>query len=268
VKRWLVGSVIAVAALAGLPMLLYTPGTGQTATSGAYAVPKTPDGHPDLQGVWQTMNAAAWDLEDHAASLGVPAGQGVVEGGVIPYQPAALAKKKDNLARRATLDPEVRCYLPGVPRITYMPYPFRIVQQADKVSILYEYMQTVRYLYMNGNPHPEGPIEWWMGDSRARWEGDTLVVDVLHFTNSTWLDRAGNFHSEALHVVERYTPTGPNTMVYEATIEDPAVFTRPWKISMPLYRRQERNVELLEYECTAYLLEGEWDKPTIEWDPR
>jgi hypothetical protein len=259
VKRWLVGSVIVAAAAAGALILVGVPGTGQT-TGDAYSPPRTPDGHPDLQGVWQTLNTAAWDLEDHQARLGVPAGHSVVEGGAIPYQPWALAKKKENFEQRATLDPESKCFLPGVPRITYMPYPFRIVQQADKISILYEYSQIVRYLYMNGNPHPEGPIEWWMGDSRASWDGNTLVVDVVHFTPNTWFDRAGNFHSEALHVVERYTPTGPNNMLYEATIEDPKVFTRPWKISMPLYRRQESNIELLEYECTAYLLEEEWGK--------
>ena len=139
-----------------------------------------------------------------------------------------------------------------------MPYPFRIVQQADKVSILYEYLQIVRYLYMNGNPHPDGPIEWWMGDSRARWEGNSRSWTSFTSRN-TWLDRAGNFHSDALHVVERYTPTSPDHMIYEVTLEDPKVFTRPWKMSMPLYRRQESNVELLEYECTAYLLEEGWD---------
>ena len=139
---------------------------------------------------------------------GVPAGYGVVEGGAIPYRSWALAKKQENLANRGTLDPETKCFVPGVPRITYMPYPFQIVQQRDTILILYEYVGAVRSLHMNGNPHPEGPIEWFMGDSRVRWEGITLVVDVVHFTDQTWLDRAGNFHSEALHVVERYTPTG------------------------------------------------------------
>jgi hypothetical protein len=115
---------------------------------------------------------------------------------------------------------------------------------------------------MNGNPHPEGPIEWWMGDSRGRWEGNTLVVDVIHFNDSSWFDRAGNFHSSDLHVVERYTPMGPDHLLYEATIEDPKVFTRPWKISMPLYRRQERDIELYEYQCSADLLEQEWNNPS------
>jgi hypothetical protein len=256
VRRSFVTLIVAAAALC---MLAPADAIGQTSP---YTPPRTRDGQPDLQGVWQALNTAAWDLEDHGASLGVPAGRGVVEGGAIPYQPAALAKKKENFANRATLDPEAKCYLPGVPRITYMPYPFQIVQQADKVSILYEYLRAVRYIYTNGNPHPEGPIDWWMGDSRGRWEGNTLVADVIHFNDQTWFDRAGNFHSGALHVVERYTPTGPDHLLYEATIEDPNVFTRPWKISMPLYRRKDTSAELLEYQCNAYLLEQEWNNPS------
>ena len=237
------------------------PGMGQTTATTPWTPPLTTDGHPDIQGVWQVLNTAAWDLEDHSASLGVPAGQSVVEGGTIPYKASALARRKGNFERRDTLDPETKCFLPGVPRIAYMPYPFRIIQQADKVSIAYEYLRTVRFIHMNGNPHPPGPIDWWMGDSRGHWEDNTLVVDVIHFNNRTWFDRAGNYHSDALHVVERYTPTGPNHLLYEATIEDPEVFTRPWKISMPLYRRQEQDIELLEYQCHAYLLEQEWDNP-------
>ena len=247
--------------LAAICTLTPMPSVGQTAAATPYTPLRTADGHPNLQGIWQVVNTAAWDLEAHQASLGVPAGHSVVEGGAIPYQPSALAKKKDNFEQRATLDPETRCYLPGVPRITYMPYPFQIIQQADKVSIAYEYLRAIRYIYMSGNPHPPGPIDWWMGDSRGRWEGNTLVVDVIHFNDQTWFDRAGNFHSDALHVIERYTPTGPDHLRYEATIEDPNVFSRPWKISMPLYRRQEANSELLEYQCPAYLLEQEWDNP-------
>jgi hypothetical protein len=266
VQRGFTGLIVGVAALC---LLTPPPAAGQAVAPAPYTPPRTRDGHPDLQGVWQVLNTAAWDLEDHAATLGAPAGLGVVQGGAIPYQPSALARKRENFDKRATLDPERKCYLPGVPRITYMPYPFQIVQQAGKVSVLYEYLNTIRYIYMNGNPHPEGPIDWWMGDSRGRWEGNTLVVDVIHFNDQTWFDRAGNFHSEALHVVERYTRTGPDHMLYEATIEDPKVFTRPWTISMPLYRRQERNVELLEYKCHAYLLEQEWDKPGFTFaEPR
>ena len=257
-KRYLAGFVLGLAAILGLAPIT---GVGQTATPAAYAPPRTPDGHPDLQGVWQVINTAAEDLEAHNGRLGVPAGQGVVDGSVIPYRPEALAKRKENFEKRATADPENRCLLPGVPRITYLPYPFQIVQLADRVTILHEYSRVIRFIYMNGNAHPDGHIDWYMGDSRGRWEGNTLVVDVTHFNDETWFDRAGNFHSEALHLVERFTRTGPDHMLYEVTVEDPKVFTRPWKMSMPLYRRQEKDVELLEYDCAAYLLKQEWDKP-------
>ena len=255
-RGWFARSVFALAATCVLVPLT---GLGQSEGSPPYIPPRTADGHPDLRGIWQVLNSAAWDLEDHSASLGVPAGQSVVVGGIIPYRESALEQRKANFEQRATLDPETRCYLPGVPRITYMPFPFRIIQQADKVTIAYEYLRAVRFIHMNDNPHPPGPIDWWMGDSRGHWEGNTLIVDVIHFNDRTWFDRAGNYHSEALRVVERYTPTGPNLLLYEATIEDPNVFTRPWTISMPLYRRQEQDLELLEYQCHAYLLEREWD---------
>ncbi|HEY3160853.1 MAG TPA: hypothetical protein VGJ78_17925, partial [Vicinamibacterales bacterium] len=252
VKCWFVGSTLALAAFV---TLVLAPAPGEAQTPGpTYTPPRTREGQPDLQGIWQVLNTAAWDLQDHSASLGVPAGRGVVEGNEIPYRPDALAKKQENFKNRQQLDPEHQCILPGVPRITYLPYPFRIVQQADKVTILHEYSRIIRYIYMNGNPHPEGPIDWFMGDSRGRWEGNSLVVDVIHFNDATWFDRAGNYHSDALHLVERFTPTGADHLMYEVTIEDPKVFTRPWKISMPLYRRQEKDIELLEYECGAYLL--------------
>lgn len=227
----------------------------QPPTTQAYAPPRTADGRPDLQGIWQAVNTAVWDIQDHPARLGVPAGQGVVEGNEIPYQPSALAKKEENFANRATADPEAKCFMVGVPRITYMPFPFQIVQTPGQITMLYEYVHTMRNIFMD-SAHPEGPIQWWMGDSRGRWEGDTLVVDVVHFTDQTWFDRAGNFHSDALHVVERYTRTGPDHILYEVTIEDPDVFTAPWKMSMPLYRRVDKNVQLLEYECHAYLDEA------------
>lgn len=242
----------------------FVPIAGIAQTESAYTPPRTPDGHPDLQGIWQVVNTAAWDLEAHGASLGIPAGLSVVDRGTIPYLPDALTIRRENFEHRGERDPETKCFLPGVPRITYMPYPFRIIQQEDKVSFAYEYLRTIRYVYMNGNSHPPGPIEWWMGDSRGRWDGDTLVVDVIHFNDQTWFDRAGNFHSEALHVVERYSPIGPDHLLYEATIEDPNVFSRPWTIRMPLYRRQEANAELLEYQCPAYLFDQEWDNPDSE----
>jgi hypothetical protein len=206
------------------------------------------------------MNNAAWNIQAQNAEpipgetpwRGIPAGSGVVEGNEIPYQPWALAKKEENYTNRLTADPEVNCYLPGVPRITYMPFPFQIVQTPTYVGILYEYVHAIRHIFADGSPHPEGPIEWWMGDSRGRWEGDTFLVDVVHFTPNTWLDRAGNFHSDALHVVERYSFVDRDTLNYEVTIEDPKVFTRPWKMNMLLYRRKEPNVQLLEYPCYAF----------------
>jgi hypothetical protein len=228
--------------------------SGTPTFAGAQAIPRTPDGKPDLSGVWQVLNTASWNIEPHGASKEIPAGQGVVEGGEIPYQPWALKKRDENFQNRATADPESKCYLPGVPRITYMPYPFRIVQTPKQISILYEYVHAVRNIHMDSN-HPEGPIEWWMGDSRGRWDGDALVVDVVHFNDQTWFDRAGNFHSEALHLVERYTPIDAAHINYEVSVEDPKVFTRPWKMSMPLYKRLEPDVQVLEYECHVYEIE-------------
>ena len=225
----------------------------QDAADPVYSVPRTSFDHPDLGGIWQTMNTAVWDVEAHSATLGVPAGQSVVLGGEIPYRESALVRREENYANRLTADPEAQCRMVGVPRSTYMPYPFQIVQTPTQVSILYEYVHTVRSIFLDSE-HPEDrAIRYWMGDSRGRWEGDTLVVDIAHFTDETWFDRSGNFHSEALHVVERYTPTGPDHMLYEVTIEDPEVFTEPWQMSMPLYRRQEADSRLLEYECYDYL---------------
>ena len=215
------------------------------------SIPRAIDGKPDLSGFWRVMNSAWLDIQDHSAELGVPAGQGVVEGGEIPYLPAALETKAQNYADRATADPVAKCYLPGVPRITYMPFPFQIFQTPDEVGVLYEYGHAVREIYLDSE-HPEGPIEWWMGDSRGHWEGDTLVVDVFHFNDQTWFDRAGNHHSNALHVVERYSFIDPDHLTYEATIEDPNVFSRPWTMSMILYRHKEPDFQLFDYECHAF----------------
>src|SRR5213594_3158889 len=234
-----------------------------TAQAPAYRAPRTGDGKPNLNGIWQALNEADWDLQGHAASQGpvsalgavfsVPPSLGVVEGNEIPYLPAAAAKKKENQANWVKLDPEVKCYLPGVPRAAYLPYPFQIVQSQQNILIAYEYAGAVRVINMG--PPTKAPGDSWMGWSNGHWEGETLVVDVTSLNDQTWFDRAGNFHSDALHVVERYTATGPDHLLYEATIEDPKTFTRPWKISMPLYRRVEKNARLLEYECVFYLQE-------------
>ena len=240
VADWTKSLTAVVAAIALLPAA-----QGQT-------VPRGADGRPDFSGFWQVISAAAWNIQDHHADLDVPAGQGIVEGNEIPYQPWALAQKQENFENRETLDPNRQCYLPGVPRIMYMPFPFQIVQGEGHTAILFEYVHAIRHIFMDGTPHPEGHIPWWMGDSRGHWEDDTLVVDVTHFNDRTWFDQAGNFHSDALHLVERYSFLDGNTINYEVTVEDPEVFTRPWTMSLLFYRRQDENFRLLEYECYAF----------------
>src|SRR4030095_725696 len=228
-----------------------------SAQAPSYRAPRTADGKPNLNGIWQALNTADWDLEGHVAGQGpvpslgavfsLPPGVGGVEGEEIPYLPEAAAKKKENQANWVKLDPEVKCYLPGVPRATYLPYPFQIVQSQQDILIAYEYAGAVRVINM-GAP-TKAPGDSWMGWSNGHWEGETLVVDVTNLMEDTWFDGAGNFHSDALHVVERYTPRSADTLTYEATIEDKKVFSRPWKISMPLYRRVEKDAKLLEYKC-------------------
>ena len=235
-----------------------------------YRAPRL-SGRPDLNGIWQAMNTANWDLLDHPAQPGsfpqtgaigaVPAGQSVVEGGEIPYKPEAKKKRDDNFAKRMTEDPEAKCYMPGIPRATYMPYPFQIVQSQRDILFVYEYATANRLVNM-GPPQKAGS-DTWMGTSNGRWEGETLVVDVTGLNGLAWFDRAGNWASDRLHIVERYTRTGPDHLQYEATIEDPAVFTRPWKISMTLYRKVEKNAQLLEFKCVPFaeeLLYGQFKK--------
>jgi hypothetical protein len=212
---------------------------------------RTADGKPNLNGIWQVVNSAGWDLEPHSAEDGIPAGMGVVEGGTIPYLPAALAKRNENRANRKTADPVSKCFIPGVPRVTYMPFPFQIIQTAKHIAISYEFAHTQRVIYTDGTPHVEA-LDFWMGDSRGRWEGDTLVVDTIDFNDKTWFDAAGNHHSENLHVVERYALLGQDHMNYEVTVEDPQTFSAPWKMSMPIYRRLEPNLQIIDYDCVSF----------------
>jgi hypothetical protein len=259
-KAWI---LIGAALVAGL-LVSRVSSKAQAPAAQAYRAPRAADGKPNLNGIWQALNEANWDLEPHAAAQGtvlalgaqfsIPPGIGVVDGGSIPYKPEALAKKKENFANRLKLDPEVKCYMGGVPRSTYMPYPFQIIQGKDTIMIAYEFAGAVRVINM-GKPS-EAPTDSWMGWSNGRWEGETLVIDVTGLNDQTWFDRAGNYHSDALHVVERYTPRSPDTLMYEATIEDPNVFSRPWKISMPLYRRVEKNSQMMEYKCPEFAEEA------------
>lgn len=241
------------------------PGRGHT------RVPRSTDGHPDLNGIWETIGTANWDLQDHSAQPGPfwqrgaigaePAGVSVVEGGDIPYKPAALETKQNNFAKRSTEDPEVKCYMPGVPRAAYLPFPFQIVQSPTDILIVYEYATANRLINM-GKPH-DAAVDSWMGTSNGHWDGDTLVVDVTGLNGKAWLDRAGDFATDNLHVVERYTLLDKDHIDYQASLDDPSVFTHPWTIRLPLYRRIERNAQLLEFKCVPFaeeLLYGKFSK--------
>jgi hypothetical protein len=259
------GSTVAVALASAVISALVTVAVltrTNSRPSQAAAVPRTADGKPDFSGIWQALNEAHWDLEAHearpgavmqqgvypyeyarvpaapvlalGAAAGVPGSVGVVGDGKIPYKPEAAKIKKENGEHWIDRDPELKCYLPGVPRAMYMPYPFQIVQSANKIQMAFAFSTAARTIHLD---EVEGPPDLtYMGHSVGRWDDDTLVVDVTDFNGKNWFDRAGNYHSEALHLTERFTPISKDAIQYDVTIEDPNVFTRPWKISMPLYR--------------------------------
>jgi hypothetical protein len=247
--------------------------TGQTR---APAVPRV-NGKPDLNGLWQAVNTANWDIQAHSArpalamrpgpvvpvparevlafgAVGaIPGGLGVVDGDELPYKPEALKKKQENQDNWLSRDPEIKCYLPGVPRATYMPFPFQIVQSDRAFFISYEFAGAVRNVYLKDPGPPQ--VDSWMGQSVGRWDGDTFVVDVTGFNDQSWFDRAGNHHSASMKVTERYTMTDADHIQYEATIDDSETFTRPWKMSMPLYRRVERGAQLGQFKCVEFVTE-------------
>jgi len=230
-------------------------------------LPRTAEGKPNLEGIWQASSTAAADLEDHPAGFNMLAGRSVVTGGTIPYQPWAAAKKTENFQNRQKLDPLASCYIPGVPRVMYLDFPFQIFQTPQAIAMAFEWSLDYRLIYTNGTSHPKD-IDAWMGDSRGRWDGDTLVVDVSNNNDKTWFDMAGDFHSDALHVIERYRMTDPDTIRYEATIEDPKVFTKPWTLSLDLRRRTDRD-RLFEYVCQAEAEEanGAFTREDRTWYP-
>jgi hypothetical protein len=228
----------------------------------AKARPKRVAGHPNLNGVWQALNTANWNLEAHSATdlrqlrdlgaLGaIPAGPSVVVGGKIPYRAEAIAKRDANRAAWPAADPEARCYMPGIPRAAYMPYPFQITQgDSDVIVFSYAFASSNRQVYLGEKG--EDPVDMWMGRSNGSWRGDTLVIEVNSNNDQTWLDRSGNYHSAAMKVTERYSLIDENHLQYEASIEDPNVFTRPWTIRMPLYRVIDSDARLLEYRCVEF----------------
>jgi hypothetical protein len=278
-----------VAAVIGCNRQPASTGAAQDGAASTYRAPRTADGKPDLNGIWQALNTANFDLQAHAARPalallpapgrsgtaglvrattvalpdpavralgavgGVPAGEGVVVGGEIPYQPWAATKKQENAREWLKRDPEIKCFMPGVPRATYLPHPFQILQGTNKIILAYEFGGATRTVHMD--KVGDSPSPSWMGWSRGRWDGETLVVESTDFNEDTWFDRAGNFHSDALKVTERFTPASPFHLTYEATIEDPKVFTRAWTIRMPLYRRVEPDKQLLEYKCVEFVEE-------------
>ena len=229
--------------------------------STGFRPPRMSDGHPNLNGVYEALNSANWNLQDHPAYAGpmwetgaigsAPAGRSVVEGNDIPYKPEVFAKKKTNFENRRTEDPEAKCYMPGIPRANYMPYPFQIVQTNKDILFVYEYASSNRLVNMG--KATEAASDTWMGTNNGHWEGDTLVIDVTGLNGLAWFDRAGNFASDKVHIVERFTPVDATHLNYSARIEDPSVFTRPWTITMPLYRRVEKDAQLLEFKCVEFV---------------
>ena len=241
------------------------------------AIPRTPLGKPDMNGIWQALGNAHYDIEPHAAraalawragplvpvpakevvALGavgaVPSGRGIVVGGRIPYTVTALAKKRENQENWLSRDPEIKCYLPGVPRATYMPFPFQIFQSEKAFFVAYEYAGATRNVFLKDPGPPQ--VDSWMGQSVGKWEGNSFVVTVTGFNGDSWFDRAGNHHSEALKVVERYTMLGPDHIQYEAIVEDPQTFTRPWSIRLPLYRNVETDARLGQFKCVEFVEE-------------
>ena len=251
----------------------------------AQGVPRLASGRPDLNGIWQALGNAHWDIEPHAAraalqmvpgpvvpvpspevvafgALGaVPPGMGIVEGGEIPYLPQALTVRELNRDNWVTMDPAVKCYLPGVPRATYMPFPFQIFQSDRAFFITYEFAGADRNIYLEDPGDPQ--VDSWMGQSVGHWEGDTFVIEARGFTGQAWLDRSGNHAGYQLQVTERYTMMGPYHISYEATLEDPATFSRPWTISLTLYKNVEDDARIGVFKCVEFveeLLYGQYRK--------
>ena len=285
-KLQLLSAAIAVSALACSPEAPQSSSSNQGAQSASAQsaaatdmIPRTPDGKPDMNAIWQVLTTANNNLEPappksafamvpgdfvpvpapevvaFGAIGAVPASQGVIttNNGYIPYKPEALAQRDENRENWLARDPEIKCFMPGVPRATYLPHPFQIFQSNSAFFIAYSFAGAVRNVYLE-DPG-EAPIDSWMGQSHGRWEGDTFVVEVTGLIDQTWYDRAGNYRSWESKVTERYTMVDENVIEYEATIEDPQLYTEPWTISMPLYRRLEKDFELPQFKCVEFVEE-------------
>ena len=256
---------IALTAAVARPLSAAAPSFAQQSGSAA-SRPARIAGQPNINGVWQAMNSANWNLEAHSAealkdfwelgSLGaIPAGQSVVDGdGKIPYKPEALAQRDENRAGW----PKVRSRDDLLPaghsaRDVHAVSRSRSSRAAATSLFVYTYASANRLVNMGEPIVP--PVDTWMGQSNGRWDGNTLVVETTGFNGMTWLDRAGNHHTNALKVTERFTPVSENHMQYSATLEDANVYSRPWTISMPLYRHIEPNAQILEFKCVPFVEE-------------
>jgi hypothetical protein len=280
-RLWVVGVVSAaagaLAAATALPLAGQAPRSAAAQQPARAGIPRAPGGKPDLNGIWQALNSANWDIEAHSArpalamrpgpvvpvpakevlamgAIGaVPSGLGVVDGGELPYLPEARKKRDENQAQWLARDPETRCYLPGVPRATYMPFPFQIFQSQSAFFVAYEYAGAVRNVYLKDPGPPQ--TDSWMGQSVGRWDGDTFVVETSGFNDGTWFDRSGNHHSEVMKVTERFTMTDRDHIQYSATIDDAKTFSRPWTMSMPLYRHVNASAQLGQFKCVPFVEE-------------
>ena len=263
-KTMRVAATIAIAALLGACGILAFP----TAAHSAGSIPRQRDGKPDLSGIWQTTSSADYDLEPEAGRDDAPPTAGVIEGGTIPYLPQALVQRQKNFDARTTADPRLKCFTLGTPRGIYYPEPFQILQRSQDVTVFFEFGDSVRTIHTDGTLHPvDTDNEFWLGDSRGHWEGDTLVVDVTDFSEETWLDRSGDFHSHDLHVTERWHLLDANTLDYRATLEDPKVYSRPWTIDVILYRHREKNFQLIENYCYTHPYDQYYPYPKKDAPP-
>ena len=241
--------------------VLFVPAASVLAASAH--IPRLANGKPDFSGIWEAMSAADYDLEPHGPRTDAPPGAGIVEGSTIPYLAAAIEQRQKNFAARATDDPRLKCWTLGVPRGIYYPEPFQILERPQDVTVLFEFGHSVRTINTNGTVHPADENQFWLGDSRGHWDGDTLVVDVTDFFEDTWLDRAGNYHSDALHVIEKWRYLDANTIDYRATLEDPKVYSRPWNIDVLLYRHREPNFQLIENYCYTLDFDRYYPVPSV-----
>jgi hypothetical protein len=247
--------------LLSLVLLTTAPSLEGAEANNTSTIPRTSDGKADFSGIWQAIGSAHYNIEPHAAEFppitelgafgAIPAGLGIVEGGEIPYTSEARAKQEENKSDWLNLDPVVNCYMPGVPRANYMPFPFQIIQSSEHLVFAYEFASANRIVYLN-RPDFEAPVFSWMGHSRGRMDGDSLIIDVTDQVSDTWLDHAGNHHSDALRVTERFSYKNKDLLIYEATLDDSNVYTRPWTLRIPLYRRQDTNMQLLEFKCVEF----------------